>query len=149
MLHVNISVFTELIEQEDCGTTLFVLLLKQMVDRHTEDDLRAVLHLLMRMIKICLGVSNRFHANGIVASLHQFYFVTTPREMLPFVSLLVFTILYFANIEALTEEDLWLGIAHQVNLVIYFSTIQQPFLTYPVPINTSICNSFNTHYINI
>ena len=73
------------------------------------------------MIKICPGVSNRFHANGIVASLHQFYFFTTSREMLPFVSLLVFTILYFANIEAPTEEDLWLGIAHQVNLVIYFN----------------------------
>ena len=96
----------------------------------------------MRMIKICPSVSNCFHANGIVATLHQFYFAITSREMLPFVSLLVFIILYFANIEALTEEDLWLGIAHQVNLVIYFSTIQQRFLTYPVPINILICKSW-------
>jgi hypothetical protein len=63
-LHVNISVLAELIEQEDCGTDLFVSLLNQMVDRHAEDDLRAQLHLLMRMIKICPGASNRFHANG-------------------------------------------------------------------------------------
>ena len=109
-----------------------------MVDRHAEDDLRAVLHLLMRMIKICPGVLNSFHANGIEDALHQFYFATTSCEMLPFVSLLVFIILYFANIEALTKEDLWLGIADQVNLLIYFSTIQQHFLTYPVPINTLI-----------
>ena len=79
-----------------------------MVDRHVEDDLRAVLYPLMRMIKICPGVLNSFHANGIEDSLHQFYFATTSREMFPFVSLLVFIILYFANIEALTEEDLWL-----------------------------------------
>ena len=106
-----------------------------MVDRHVEDDLRAVLYPLMRMIKICPGVLNSFHANGIEDSLHQFYFATTSRVMFPFVSLLVFIILYFGNIKALTEEDLWLGIAHQVNLVIYFNTIQQRFLTYRVHIN--------------
>ncbi|KAH9299375.1 hypothetical protein KI387_031057, partial [Taxus chinensis] len=112
--HFNIVVLAELVDQEDCGTAVLVLLLNQMIDRHLEDELRAVLCVLMRIIKIFPGASNWFCTNGVLVALHRSYFASISSETLISVTMMVFSILCSAKFKVLMEEDLWLAIANQV-----------------------------------
>ncbi|GLJ47067.1 hypothetical protein SUGI_0993670 [Cryptomeria japonica] len=116
--HFDIAVLAELVEEEGCGTAVLVLLLNQMIDMHLEDDLRAVLYVLMNIIRVFPEASNWFYANGLLEALHRSYFATISSETTYSITMLVFDMLCSARFESLIEEDSWLAIANQVTRIL-------------------------------